>query len=160
MVRKIKVQGTKATYLANKYDPINRRVDFGKHLDVIASSVKDLVSADKPRLIGVAGLSGSGKTGLSKVLEHDGNNVTVIDVCSLRNQFESRLTDITDHLRDTTATYVVDELAFAEHNCYPIIEEHVEQGGIVVFMVQHQSQIELKTEICWLSMDRKGIKPL
>ncbi|MDA0152253.1 hypothetical protein OH460_08065 [Vibrio sp. Makdt] len=157
MEREITIQGTQAIYHAFTLDPTDRKVDFSKHLDLISSTMGDLVVANKPRFIGIEGQSGTGKSGLAKVLKEDGVNVVVIDVCALSDK-TWQPTDISDYFGDSNATIVIDELGFVDVNCYSLIDQHLEQGGTVVALVQSRMDVDLDSEFGWLSMDRNGIR--
>ncbi|PSU31715.1 hypothetical protein [Photobacterium lutimaris] len=159
MEREITIQGTQVIYHAFKHDPSERKVDFTRHLELITSTICDLVLTGKPRFIGIEGQSGSGKSGLAKVLKDDGVNVIVIDVCALRDK-TSQPTDISDYFGDGKVTIVIDELGFADCNCYPLINKHLDQGGTVVALVQSKMDVDLEPEFKWLSMDRNGIRAL
>lgn len=154
MEREITIQGTQAIYHAFKYDPNELKVDFSSHLKLIASTMRDLVLADKPRFIGIEGQSGTGKSGLAKVLKEDGVNVIVIDVCAL-NDKTSQPTDISDYFSDSKATIVIDELSFD-----PLINQHLDQEGTIVALVQSRMDVDLEPEFKWLSMDRNVIGAL
>lgn len=159
MEREITIQGTQAIYHAFMLDPTERKVDFSNHLDLISSTMGDLVLASKPRFIGIEGQSGTGKSGLAKVLKEGGVNVVLIDVCALSDKTRQP-TDISDYFGDSNATIVIDELGFADVNCYPLINQHLEQGGTVVALVQSRMDVDLDSEFKWLSMDRNGIRAL
>lgn len=159
MERDITIQGTQAIYHAFKHDPSERKVDFTRHLELITSTMGDLVLEEKPRFIGIQCHSGTGKSGLAKVLKEDGVNVIVIDVCALSDK-TSQPTDISNFFIDSKATIVIDELGFADRNCYPLINQHLAQGGTVVALVQSRMDVDLDLEIKWLSMDRNGIRAL
>lgn len=154
----ITVQGSVVIYHADQHRPFETKVDFTPHLKLITSTMGDLISKGKPRMICIEGLSGSGKSGLAKLLKNDGVNVTLIDVCAMRNHYVSGPTDISGLFTDKCLTYVIDELGFADKSCYPIIESHLDQGGTVVALVQSQLDISLDAEIAWLKMDRNGIE--
>lgn len=161
MEREITVQGNHAIYHAHRIDPTERKVDFTQHVELLSATVGNLVVTNKPRLIGIVGSTGTGKSGLAKVLKHDGVNVIYIDVYALHEP-GSLTADISHLFGDSKATYLIDEFACAEPNCYPVIQEHVEKGGTVVLLVQDKRDIstDLDIDVTWLSMDRKGIQAL
>lgn len=159
MDQKITIQGTQAIYHASTLAPTERRVEFSGHLDLISSTMGDLVTTNKPRFIGIEGPAGAGKSGLAKVLKKKGVNVILIDVCALSDK-PLRSTDISDYFHDSKGTIVIDELGFANPNCYPLINQYLEQGGSVVALVQSKMDVALNPEFKWLSMDRNGIRAL
>ncbi len=159
MEREITIQGTQAIYHAFTLDPTERKVDFSKHLDLISSTMGDLVVANEPRFIGIEGQSGAGKSGLAKVLKEDGVNVVIIDVCALSDKSPNP-TDISSYFGDKTATIVIDELGFADRDCYELINEHLDQGGTIVALVQSRMDVDLEAAKTWLSMDRNGIRAM
>lgn len=161
MEREITVQGNQAIYHAHRIDPTERKVDFTQHVELLTATVGNLAVTNKPRLIGIVGSTGTGKTGLAKVLKQDGVNVIHINPYSLCEP-GSLTTDISHLFGDSKATYLIDDITCAEPNCYPIIQKHVEKGGTVVLLVQDKRDIstDLDIDVTWLSMDRKGIRAL
>lgn len=154
----ISVIGNKAIYHAADTLKGDVEVDFTPHLALIERVMANLIAAKDPKLICIEGTAGSGKSGLSKVLGHNGTNVQVIDVCSLHEHSKPRV-DISNLISDRNATYVIDEPGFMDPECIPVIESHVSSGGTMVVMVQ--SRLDLCTSFSikaqWLKLDRSGL---
>lgn len=156
MEQTLTISGNQVIYHATKYAPKERVVDFSPHMDLITSEMGKLISDGKQRVIGIEGMSGTGKTGLAKLLGHDGVNVKVIDVCSLLERGEFNL-DICHLLGDSNAVYVIDELSFTDANCIPLLESHVENDGTLLFLVQDKREVTLKLNVKWMKLSRTGL---
>lgn len=154
----ISVIGNKAIYHATDTLKGDVEVDFTPHLALIERVMANLIAAKDPKLICIEGMSGSGKTGFSKVLGHNGTNVQVIDVCSLHEHSKPRV-DISNLISDRNATYVIDETGFMDQECFPLIESHVCSGGKMVVMLQSKRDLcyTLRSKALWLKLDRSGL---
>ena len=63
-------------------------------------------------------------------------------------------TSIAFLLGDQSVTYVIDEFGNANVDCVPILKSHLEQGGVLVALVQDKRDLtfELSLEPVWFSL--------
>ncbi|WP_337233194.1 hypothetical protein, partial [Vibrio cholerae] len=50
-------------------------------------------------------------------------------------------TSIAHLLGDQSVTYVIDELGIADADCAPILKSHLEQGGVLVALLQDKRDL-------------------
>ncbi|MCG9576109.1 hypothetical protein L1D14_07630 [Vibrio tubiashii] len=156
MDREISVLGEQVIYHPWRLDSIERRVDMSAHLKTIEAEMQKLFMQGKPRLIGVEGQSGSGKSGFAALLKKAGVDVKIIDVGQLVERVDRRV-DISNLLVDPGTTYIIDEMEYVEPCCVVQIQQHIESGGTIVFMAQSRLRIELGIDINWLRLCRNGL---
>ena len=121
----------------------------------------DLVLQGKPKFICIEGQSGSGKTSLSLALASDGVNVKSINTLDELKHAEKAVghhlsqTSIAHLLGDQSVTYVIVELGIASADCAPIIKTHIEQGGVLVALLQDKRDLtfDIGVEPVWFSLN-------
>lgn len=152
----IQVAGNAAIYYSKVNDQETRRVNFSDHMNVLGRTMWDIATQGKAKFIAIEAQTRTGATGFSSVLAAS-DNVTHINVINLRHPYSSDPIDISDLITDSEMTYVIDGLNFAQPDCIPVIEQHVESGGTVVVFVQNKAQLVSHIEPTWLSLTKHGL---
>ncbi|CAH1583321.1 conserved hypothetical protein [Vibrio jasicida] len=158
---RITVEGYKVTHHANQVIPHVRVVDSALAIKRIESAMGDLVLQGKPKFICIEGHSGSGKTSLSLALTSNGMNVkcinTIEELEKAENLEKQRMskTSIAHLLVDQSVTYVIDELGIADADCAPILKSHLEQGGVLVALLQDKRDLtfDIGIEPVWFRLN-------
>ncbi|MCZ2799126.1 MULTISPECIES: hypothetical protein [Vibrio] len=158
---RITVEGYKVIHHANQVIPHVRVVDAEPAIKRIESAMGDLVLQGKPKFICIEGQSGSGKTSLSLALTSDGMNVkfisTIEELEKADKSVEHRMfkTSIAHLLGDQSVTYVIDELGIADADCAPILKSHLEQGGVLVALLQDKRDLtfDIGIEPVWFRLN-------
>lgn len=158
----ITIEGLKVIHHANEAIPHVRVVDAEPAVKKIERTMGDLVLQNKPKFICIEGESGSGKTSLSLALASDGVNVKFISTLDELKKAEKAeghhksQTSIAHLLGDQSATYVIDELGMADADCAPILKSHIEQGGVLVALLQDKRDLafDIGIDPVWFSLNR------
>ncbi len=152
----MEVVGSGVVYKPFPYDPVARNVNFRQHMVTIHSAMADLFQSENPNLLGIEGVSGTGKSGLAVFLAYYGKKTKVINVESLRSD-EVPMPDISGLLVDKDITYIIDELGLLGAPSLKAINDHVMQGGIAVVMCQSRHDVAFSCDIKWLKLTRQGL---
>ncbi len=113
--RAITIKGTTATLHAWGDDNNEITLDYTMHVNEISKAIKELEEESLPKIIGIEGDPGSGKSNLAKVLHSSGNNTVLIDVTRLHSE-NSPYPDLTLAMSNLNKTYIIDEAGITNKN--------------------------------------------
>ncbi|EMY6611143.1 MULTISPECIES: hypothetical protein [Vibrio] len=152
------ILGTSVIYEPSLPEKQPIKVDFSQHLSLMYQIVETHTRKSINIPIFIEGKSGSGKTGLAKLLSIEGNNVISINTLDLLKN--DKLIDITPLLNDPHKTYVIDEIGFINNMSLQRIAELSECGTIIVGLLQNAFDlVEQPEKGVWLNLDRtKGLR--
>lgn len=122
---------------------ITRHIDQTRNLRLIAGALDYQSAQGKPRLIGIQGVFGSGKTQLASVLVQTGVDVSYVDVLQHRQLTPGRSYDISPLLEDPARTYVIDEAGYADQEgLSEAISAITRRGSTVVMLFQQFRELD------------------
>ncbi len=157
--RLITASGTSAIYHAWPLNPKEEIIDFADHIKLLSHVLGDMIYNRKPKLIAIEGETGTGKSGLTTVLEADGINVVVINTSQMVDRTNPQPVDISDQITDTICTYVIDDVNNVSVNSITAINRLVKAGGTVVILCQQSDELRASiNDAVWLKLDRNGLK--
>jgi Cdc6-like AAA superfamily ATPase len=132
-------------------------VNHSANISKISNAISDLEKDSKPKIIGIEGSTGSGKSILAKVLNANANNCQLIDVCSLID-YSADLFEL-DALEISASTCIIDEASFVqEQSLFNAMEKTAIKNGVLVLLFQTASDFSEKIKNTELFKDMKCFK--
>lgn len=101
---------------------------------IIEKSLTRSAESGLPKLIGIEGVPGSGKTTLAKALAYNLDNALLIDMCSLRNERGNvnKMAIIPD-MTNSNITYIIDETSYCNLDQ---LNEAIDTNGTFILFFQ------------------------
>lgn len=140
-MEQITVSGQNAIYERHNY---KNSVDFSQHLNVIKET---LASFNNNVLITIIGSSGSGKSGLAKVIDCNIENTILIDSGKLCD-YKHQSLDISSLMTNKDTTYIIDEGAYISKESLTSISNHIKNGSTVIMLLMDERDLTLTTLDC------------
>ncbi len=133
--RPMTLNGMKATLHPWFHSSDEIVVDHRINLSKIGNAINELNENSKPKIIGIEGSAGTGKSILAKLLNANAKNCQLIDVCSLMDYSSSSFE--LPSLNKTASTFIIDEAGFVQtKSLSKLIEKTIDKNSVLVLLFQ------------------------
>ncbi len=108
---------------------------------MIGNALNKLEQAKEYKIIGIEGVTASGKSILAQVLTATGSNTILIDLCDLLS-LEERQYDVLPLMKDLNNTYIIDAVDLADNRTiHHAIHNVLSSDGTVVLLYMKEHDI-------------------
>jgi ABC-type microcin C transport system duplicated ATPase subunit YejF len=138
---------------------LRERIDHGDTLSFFQKIITNLSQKSMPKIIGVEGKSGVGKSILAELLTETGNNTVLV---SMKGKAVTQKVDL-PVIPDKMATFIFDDPSFiTDSSLQEYIEMIIEGDGCAIFITRSLDDLpdSVLKSMVRLSMDRNSVKVL